>query len=174
MSKIYNSQGTSPDIVSQDTNTTGKMDTVLTVQPDRGTFLRILAAVSKGQTVGVPVYAKLRDSGNSNLPVDTQMQFVLEPAGMDATLKVSAKIESINEYHNLSLSEQRNRDNVDQVKIKLQQPETQGGEPLAPDEYIDFRDVDSFQVQIKSSTQIDWSNSEFYIDSNAIRGPFQR
>jgi len=174
MSKIYISNGESPSIVSQETNQTGKFDSILSVEPDRGTFLRLLAAVARGSDLGVPVYARLRDSDGNLLPTNSRLQFYLSPAGMQATLKVSERIESFSDYNTLSIKEQRNTDHVDTVKIRLQEPETMGGAHLGPGQNIDFRDIDVFGVELESTQQVDWSQSEFYIESNAVSGPYQR
>ncbi len=174
MSKIYVSDGDSPSIVTQETNQTGKFDSILAVEPDRGTFLRLVAAVARGEDLGVPIYAKLRDSDGNLLPTDTRMQMYLSPAGMQATLKVSERIESISDYNTLSIKEQRNSDHVDTVKVRLQEPETMGGRHLSASENIDFRDIDVFGVELESTQQVDWAQSEFYIESNALAGPFQR
>jgi len=174
MSKIYVSQGTSPDIVTQETNQTGRFDSILTVEPERGTFLRILSAIARGDDVGVPVYARLKDSNGDLLPTNSRYQFFLSPAGMEATLKISQRVRSISDHNTLSIKEQRNSDHVDTVKVKLQEPETMGGQTLPGGESVDFRDIDVFGVELESTKAIDWAQAEFYIDSTAVTGPFQR
>jgi hypothetical protein len=171
MTEIFISDGDTSDVVETETNTTGVMTPIARVTPERGTFLRLLNRVAKGSERGVPIYAKLRDSNGDLLPVSTKLQFEISPAGTDERMKVSKRQDQISVYNSYSIQEQRNADNVDATKMILTTPENMGGDAVSDIEWSDIQDL---FVSAKAAAQIDWSQSEFYLDSNAVEGPFNR
>jgi hypothetical protein len=171
MVEIFISDGDTSDVVSKETNTTGVMTPIAAVVPDRGTFLRLLNRVAKGSQQGVPIYAKLRDSNGDPLPTSTKLQFEISPAGTDERMKVSKRQDQISVYNSYTLQEQRNVDNVDAAKMVLTTPENMGGQPVAN---VEWADIQTLYLSSKAAAQIDWSQSEIYVDSAAVEGPFNR
>lgn len=171
MSEIFIDNGNTSDVVEQQTNTTGEMTAIAAISPSRGTWIRLLNEVAKGDETGVPIYMDLRDSAGNPLPSNTSIEFQLAVAGANQALAVSQRKGNISTWNSLGLNAQRNTDNVDSVKIDLQEPEIQGGEMV---DKIDWRDIDDVYFAIDSAAQIDWSQSAFYVDSNAVKGPFSR
>jgi hypothetical protein len=171
MAEIFISNGDTSEIVETETNTPGVMTPIARIVPDRGTFLRLLNMVAKGSEQGVPIYAKLRDSNGDLLAVSTKLQFEISPAGTDERMKVSKRVEQISVYNSYSLQEQRNVDNVDATKVVLTSPENMGGDPVANIEWADIQDL---FVSARAPAEVDWSQSEFYVDSTAVEGPFNR
>ena len=149
------------DEATQETNKTGVTTPILTATPDQGTLLRLLAAVSVGKAAGLPIYMDLRDSNDDPLPVDTSFVLrALRPTN-DEPVTVSVKEDNIASWNNLSVAEQRNEDNVDAVKIELK------------GDHVNVRDKDFLRFEVESSAQIDWSNSELYVErEGVIEQPF--
>ena len=69
-------------------------------------------------------------------------------------------------YLSNDITTQQDTDNVDGSLFALQEPETNGSALV---ENIDVRDIDALVFKIESAQAIDWDNSEFYIDSSAVR-----
>jgi len=138
---------------------------VFEVDPDRGLFIRIANRVASGQELGVPVYMKLRDSNNNDLPASTSAFWTMTVQGQEQAHKVSAKRATMQHYLSNTITQQRDKDNIDAAKFVLQRPET--GPTSEPVNSLQIRDVDTFRLEIDSSATIDWSNSELYIDTNA-------
>ena len=144
------------DYATELQNTTGLMDPVLAFQPDNGLMLEILNRAVRGDAPGIPLYFKPRDSNGDLLPLDTEVAFQYErPSDKQATT-VSDEIDNIQQYHNLSIKDQQDTEYVDAVKIPLD------GKALR------VRDIDKFYLSLKSSAQIDWSNSEAYIEGSVV------
>ncbi|MEA5388342.1 hypothetical protein VB779_15720 [Haloarculaceae archaeon H-GB11] len=165
---IYAAKGKSADAVTTHQNepASPRPSPILEVVPDQGTFLRFLNRVAKGDEQGIPIYAKLKDSNGDPLPVNTSLYMEIQVAGMTTTMKVSEVVKSIDQYQTLSISEQRNADNVDATKLILQAPETADESGAVP--HVDVRDIDALYLTAESSAKVDWSNSELYFDSNAV------
>lgn len=165
---IFAAKGSSAEAVTtyQNEPSAPRPSPIFEVNPERGTFLRFLNRVAKGEEEGIPIYIKLRDANGDLLPVNTSIKIELEPAGMDKEMVVSETMKSTDQYRTLSLSEQRNSDNVDATKLTLKYPDAAPQSGSAP--HVDVRDIDSLFVTIESPVQIDWSQSELYIDSNAV------
>jgi len=168
MADIYISNGDSADVVEPKTNAAGidRATPILEIDPDRGTFLRLLNRVARGDEIGIPVYMKLRDSNGDPLPTNTLVKFELERAGGDDEHKVSEEVKQISFWNANDLTTQRDVDNIDNAKVTLEYPEAASKNGAAP--FHDVRDVDSFYVSIESAAEIDWSQSEFYFDTAAI------
>lgn len=144
---------------TQRTNTTGVMTAILEVDPDPDTIIRFLNQVSTGDESGLPVYAGLLDSTGTQLPTDTEMLFQAQLPGRSKPIPVSVTEDNIRQWNGLTVSEQRNEEHIDQVKVELE------------DETVNIRDVDTFEVAINSSAQIDWDQdgTEFYFERSAVR-----
>lgn len=168
MADIYISNGSASDVVVQHTNAAGieRATPILEIDPDRGTFLRLLNRVARGDEIGIPVYMKLRDSNGDPLPTNTLVKFELERAGGDDQHKVSEEVKQISFWNSNDITTQRDVDNIDNAKVTLEYPEAASKNGAAP--FHDVRDVDSFYVSIESAAEIDWSKSEFYFDTAAI------
>jgi len=166
---IYAAKGNSADAVTtyQNEPNAPRPSPILGVSPDRGNFLRFLNAVIKGTVKGIPVYMKLRDTDGNLLPVNTELKIELEVAGMDKEMVVSETVKSIDSYRTLSLSEQRNTDNIDSTKLTLQFPDAAPESGPAPK--VDVRDIDALYVTIDSAVQVDWAESELYFDSDYVQ-----
>ena len=164
---LFIQNGNAGDFVTQLTNSPSSPGAtpIAEITPDRGLFVRIANAVSKGSERGVPVYMRLRDSNNNLLPASTAAYFEMEIQGQEQAHKVSAKRAQISHYVANDLTTQRNTDNVDTSKFVLQRPETS---PVSqPASALEVRDIDSLYFSIDSSAEIDWSNSEWYVDTEA-------
>lgn len=168
MADIYLSEGSTSEHVVEHQNAAGieRATPILEVDPDRGTFIRILNSVERGDEIGIPVYMKLRDSNGDPLPTNTLVKFELERAGGDDTHKVSEEIKQIAFWNQNSIQVQRDVDNIDSSKIVLEFPEAASDSGPAP--FHDVRDIDALYVSIESAAQIDWTQSEFYLDTAAV------
>jgi hypothetical protein len=166
MVDLYAANGSTVDQVETEQNNPGVMDPILKVNPDRGTFLRFLNHVSKGTASGLPLYFKLRDSNGDLLPQNTDIQLKAQVAGMNGWMNVSELVQSINYWNTNDLTTQRDKDNVDNVKVNLTHPEASG--KAGARESVDVRDIDTLAVAIDSAAQVDWSQSEYYFESNAV------
>ncbi|QIO23722.1 hypothetical protein [Haloarcula sp. JP-L23] len=167
---LFAAEGKTADAVtvSQNAPSSPVPTPILELNPDRGQFLRLLNRVAMGEAQGIPIYADLRDSNGDPLPVNTSLFFALKPSGHHTSMKVSEVVESIDQFTNLTISEQRNVDNIDAVKFTLQFPETHPNKPGDATQFVDIRDIDEFFVMCDSAAQIDWSQSSFYIESSAV------
>jgi hypothetical protein len=134
------------DIATQETNTTGVTTPILTVDPTDGTRLRFLQMVLGG--VGLPVHMDLRDSADNALPDDTELIFRVDLPTSDEPIAVSVRQDNIAAWNKLIVSEQQNEENRDAVRVELK------------DDIVNVRYKDTFRIEVNSSAQIDWSNSE--------------
>ncbi|WP_439028421.1 hypothetical protein [Haloarchaeobius sp. DT45] len=144
------------DFVTQLQNVTGTTTPILQVQPENGTMLRFLDMVGQGAEMGIPVVMKLKDSGGNPLPTDTEVIFRVERPTDDEPVPVSQKEDNIAAWNGLSTKEQRNEENIDQTKMNLK------------GDRVNVRDKDVLTVEINSSAQVDWANSEFYFNRKAV------
>jgi hypothetical protein len=163
---VWASQGATSETVTTVQNVTDEMTPIVQITGDRGTFTRLLNRVSKGSAPGLPHYMTLKDGADAFLPTGTKLQYELQKAGNDNATKVSEKVTNISFWNNNTPSEQANVDKIDRSKIQITRPEVLGGEPV---ESIDVRgQLDTLLVKINSAAQIDWTNSEFEIDPEAL------
>ena len=144
------------DYATELTNQTGDVDPILEISPDSGLFLTIVNRVARGSAAGIPIYAKLRDSNGDPLPIGTSLRLQYERPSDNQESTVSEVRDTIQPYNNLSISDQQDEEYIDAVKIPLK------GSAL------NVRDIDSLYVSIESSAQIDWSNSQLYIEGSAV------
>ena len=160
---LFAAEGATSDHVSTEQNQTGQLDPVLAISPeDDGVGLIIQNMVDKGdQTEGFPVYADLRDANDDQLPTNSRIAFAYEPTTADFWTIVSEVKGNIKTYNTKTIGEQQDRENIDQTKHRLDSPK--GAEAA-----LEIRDVDTVYLLLESSVQIDHSNSEFYIDQDAV------
>lgn len=165
---IFAALGESADAVTtyQNVPAAPRPSPILEISPERGNFLRFFNEVAQGEAAGIPLYFKLRDSNGDPLPVNTTVYLEIEVSGMDKEMVVSEKVKSTSQFRTLSLEEQRSKDNVDATKFVLKYPDAAPQSGNAP--YIDVRDIDALYVTIDSAVQVDWSESEFYFESDAV------
>lgn len=142
---------------TQKQNTTGELTAILEYAPEDGTVEQIRNEVRKGDESGVPVYMTLKDSAGNALPDDTEVLFRVDVPTEEQPIVVSERLRNISAWGNLTQAEQRNEENVDQTKIEMK------------GRVINVRHFDTLRVDILSSAQIDWANSEFYVDGKATR-----
>jgi hypothetical protein len=136
------------------------------ISPDRGRFIQLLNKLAKTDSLGVPIYMKLRDSNGDHLPPSTSGYLALKLSGMEEAVRVSAKHGNFSHYLANDITTQRDTDNVDAATWELQEPETEGGDPVKS---ITVRDIDALYFNIDSPQAIDWSKSEFYVDTDAVQ-----
>lgn len=140
---------------------------ILTFQPSDGLMLVIRGMVSTGDERGFPIYFDLRDSNDNKLPEDTRLAFQYKAPSMDDPQTVTHPLDHIRPWNALTLEQQQDAEYIDQVKTILKNTDTALQQGEIPD--LRVRDIDELRVSIKSSVQVDWGNSRFYIDRNAVR-----
>lgn len=138
------------DVATQDTNTADVLTPILSVTPDDSTFLRLHNRVQQGKAQGLPLIMDLRDGSNNQLPTDTTVILRVEKPEDDEPTAVAGAETNISPWNQMTMSEQRNSDNIDAVKVELKSRR------------INVRDSDTLTVDVNSSAQIDWTNSELY------------
>jgi len=138
-------------------NTPGVTTPILEVDPDDGTIIQLFNMVQTGSGEGLPIFADLRDSAGNQLSTNTELVLRAKRPTDDEPVAVSVKEDNIAAYNQLSVSEQRDNDNIDSVKIELK-----GGR-------INIRDKDTLRVELNSPDQIDWANSELYFYRQGVQ-----
>lgn len=150
------------DVATQKQNTAGVLTPILEVKPDNGTLLKFLNRVSTGDAPGLPIIAKLKDSNGNDLPADTELILRVVRPTDDSPVAVSVAEDNIAPWNGMSTSEQRNSENIDAVKIDLK------------GQSVNVRDKDVLRVEVDSSAQIDWANSELYVVREGVQElPFE-
>jgi hypothetical protein len=130
---------------TENQNTTGEWSPIVSWEPKAG--LKILLENMAEGKGGVPIYAEFQDSGGSDLPRDTEIRIQWDTPSNDQPQVVSEVRRDIRPWRTLSLTEQQDSDYRDRTRLELKG---------AAVETMDFEDL---EFAIKSSTQIDWSNS---------------
>lgn len=143
------------DRVTQQTNVPDVRTPILEIDPERGTKIVVKNRVPVGTAPGVPVYAKLQDASGNDLPTDTELVFTATRPEDNDFNAVSETRGNISFYNNNSISEQQSTEKVDQAKIEL-------------DGELHIRDVDQLNIEAEGSVEIDWNNSELFIDRRAV------
>jgi len=157
MSKsLYAALGSSSEYVTTQTNTTGRLDPIMTISPENGVGLRILNAVQMGDKTGLPIYAILKDANGNFLPIDTRVAIGYKRPTDDSFQVVSDPIDNISVYNKKSIQDQQNTDNIDSTKHSLR------GRAL------EVRDIDDMYVLVESSAQVDHANTEVYVEQSAV------
>ncbi|TKX86207.1 hypothetical protein EXE43_09565 [Halorubrum sp. SS5] len=138
------------------TNTPGEVTPILEFSPGDGLYYEIMNRAARGSAPGIPIYAILRDSNNDPLPLDTTLRFQYEAPSDSQPSTVSEVRDNIQPFRNLSIQQQQDEEFVDAVKIELL------GSVLR------VRDIDSLYLSADSSEQIDWSNSQLYVEGSVV------
>jgi hypothetical protein len=99
----------------------------------------------------------LRDGAGNPLPNDTEVLLRVDVPSKEQPVVVSERLKNIAAWNALDMREQRNEENIDAVKVDLK------------GKVINVRYFDSLRVDVVSSAQVDWSNSELYVDGKATR-----
>jgi len=168
MVDIFASNGSTSDEVTTYANATNvdlKPTPILEVAPDRGRFLRFHNRTIKGHT-GLPVYFDLNDSNGNDLPTNTIVVFEFKMANGDDYHRVAVALKQISFFNSNTINQQQNSERRHNALIPLKWPEAADREGLR--DFIDVRDVDSFTVSIISSSQVDWTRSEWYFEGDAV------
>lgn len=152
MPETLSNLGTSKVSATEETNVTGQMTPILTLSPDDG--LQMIIDNQGGR--GVPVYASLQDSGGNDLPLDTNLTLRWNANHLDQAQVVAFTLDNIRQYRTLSIKDQQNEEYRERTRIRLKGPE------------LVVEDIEELEVAVESSAQIDWSNSQLYIDENAV------
>jgi len=144
------------DTATERTNIVGTPSPILEFTPDDGLMLELLNRAARGTAQGIPVYGKLRDSNGDPLPLGTSLRFEYEQPSDEQRNRVSEVRDNIQPYNNLSIQQQQDEEFVDSVKIPLR------GSKLR------VRDIDKLYLSAESSEEIDWSNSQLYIEGSTV------
>lgn len=137
---------------TEETNVTGQRTGIIEWQPKDGLVLEIRNIVAGG----VPVYMKLRDSNGDELPRDTEVTVRFDAPRLDSPSVVSEVITNIGVWNRLTLSEQQNEEYERQVTVDLE------GRGLR------VTDIETVEIAVDSSVQVDWANSQVEIDRQAV------
>jgi len=173
MASIFGNGSDTSKHTETEQNAAGHMTPILVHEPPRGTKMRLVNHVARGDQVqGIPVTMKLYDSNGDQLPIDTELRFEVMTAGSTDAIQLSRQVEDISTWNQLDVTEQQHSDHIDATKVVLATPEDRGGNVL---DSIAWRDIDQFRVAVDSSEVVDWSQgSELSIDSTAVKGPIDR
>lgn len=152
MTESLSNLGSSKVDATEKTNVTDQMTAIVRWQPKDGLKL----VVRNLNRAGIPLYALFRDGADNDLPLDTEIAFRWESPADDQPTIVSEKLSNIRPWRQLSLKDQQNEEYRRQVHIDLN---GQG---------VETTDVEYFEIAIKSSAQIDWSNAQVEIDRKAV------
>lgn len=152
---------------TEKTNVTGVLSPILTFAPGDGLTLIIRGMVSAGSERGFPIYADLNQADGSDMPEDTELVVQYKAPGMDDPRTVTHPLDHIRPFNALTLNEQQDEEYIDRVKLLLKNTDQALADGEIPE--LAVRDIDELRVSVRSSTQIDWSQSRFYIDRNAVR-----
>ena len=145
------------EYVTERTNaTTGDPSPILEISPDDGLFLTLLNRATRGSAPGVPIYGKFYDSNGDPLPIGTSLRFEYERPSDEQRNTVSEVRDNIQPFNNLTVQEQQDEEFVDAVKIPLL------GKALR------VRDIDRLYLSIESSEQIDWEQSQLFIEGSTV------
>ena len=154
MSETLSNIGTSKVDAEEQTNDLGILSTILSFQPIDG--MEMVVQNSVGGKRGIPIYAELKDSNGNDLPLDTVVAIRWDAPHLDQPKIVSYKLDNIRQYRTLSIKEQQSEDYRERTRQELK------GSSLT------VEDNEEMQVAVKSSEEIDWSNSTLYVDENAV------
>lgn len=154
MAETLSNLGTSKVDAEEQTNVTGQMTAILAFSPIDGMKMDVSNIVD-GQT-GVPVYLNLKDSAGNDLPMDTELTVRWDAPHLDQPQVVAFTLSNIRQYRTLSIKDQQNEDYRDRTRVELKGAE------------LTVEDTEEMQIAIECSDQIDWANSEAYVDENAV------
>lgn len=154
MPETLSNLGTKKVDATQENNVTGQMTSILAFSPNDGLEMEVDAIVG-GQS-GIPIYAQLQNTAGDDLPLDTELTIRFDAPILDQPQVVAFTLGNIRQYRNLSIKEQQNEDYRDRTRIELK------GSSLV------VEDNEEMQIAVESSEQIDWANSQVYIDEKAV------
>jgi len=152
MTETLSNLGTRQVEATEKTNVVDQPTSVLGFSPIDGMVLDI----SNMGGAGFPIQTKLRDANGDPLPLDTEVTFRWDAPHLDQPQVVSYKLSNIGTFRRLSIKEQQNEEYRDRTRVELK------GSSLV------IEDIESLEVFLESSEQIDWGNSEFYFDDKAV------
>jgi hypothetical protein len=147
------------DYATEETNDTGELDPILTFSPEDGVAL-LAANLVRGGSVGIPIYLRLRDSNNDPIPINSSLTWMFKRPGDDQYTVVGETRDNIQPWVTLDLAAQQNKDNEGATVLELKGGRGQG---------LRVDDVDEWALALDSSAQIDWSNSQAYVENDATR-----
>jgi hypothetical protein len=145
------------DVTTERTNTPNTLTPIMEIEPDDGTAIVISNMVERGEEMGVPIFANLKDSNDDDLPAGTRMAITFEGPNDESPSVVSEPFDNIRPYRGLEVKEQQNEEFIDRVKHVL------GGQALV------IEDVDKAYVSIESDKQIDWQYSRVQFSQKAVQ-----
>jgi len=152
MTETLSNLGTRQVEATEKTNVVDQPTSILAFSPIDGMELEI----SNMGGAGFPIQMKLRDANDDPLPLDTVVTFRWDAPHLDQPQVVSYKLSNIGTFRRLSIKEQQNNEYSDQTRIELK------GSSLTVEH------IESVEVFIESSEQIDWTYSEFYFHDKAV------
>lgn len=144
--------GTDDVEATQRTNDTGRMTEILELSPIDGLVLQIL-----NQAGDVDFFANLRDSNGDELPNDTELVFRFDGPAQEQPMHVSEKLSNIGVYNRLTLAQQQDDEYSSRIGIEFK------------GRGVSATQIETVELAIKSSEQIDWSNSQVEIDRDSAR-----
>jgi hypothetical protein len=156
MSETLTNMGTEKVDANEETNVTGQMTPILEFSPNDSLVLRL--SNMGGQ--GIPIFAELRDSNGDLLPLDTNFTLRGDSPIFDQPKVVAHTKSNIQVYRTLDIKEQQNTEYKDRTRLELKGRHAREG--------LRIEDVDTLEVAIESSAQIDWDESRVFIDEKAV------
>jgi hypothetical protein len=144
------------DEVTLKTNTQDALTPILELSPETGNLFRIKNHVSIGSSSGLALIMDLNDSNGNDLPTDAKVILRVERPQDDAPQAVSVAEYHISPWNQLTTKQQRDTEFIDQVKINLKS------------QNVNVRDKDTLTIDVETTEQIDWSQSELYFLRESI------
>jgi len=152
MSETLSNLGTRQVEATEQQNVANQATPILSFSPIDGMAIKISNMGGRG----FPIQMKLRDANGDPLPLDTIVTFRWDAPHLDQPQVVSYKLSNIGTFRRLSIKEQQNEEYRDRTRIELKRLS------------LTVEHIESVEVVIDSSAVIDWTNSEFYLDENAV------
>ena len=131
--------------VEQRVNTTGEFSPIFIANVESQQVYELFDRAGRR----TPLIAKLKDSSGDELPADTEIVLGIQTPSKHTPDEIAFTNYDI--YRELSLAKQSNEENQDLLHISLDEQ----GYRIFPDYKL--------IIQINSSAQVDWSNSEIII-----------
>ncbi len=157
-----------PDILSALQNATGHATPILTLDPERGTKIKLQNRISKGEQMGLPLYMQLKDSTGAFLPTNSTFEWRIERVTDDQPIVISQEADNISYWNSNSIKTQRNTDNVDAVKVPFKTPAVFAGQDQGPPKAINVPGTAKLHLYLTSQAQVDWSESQFFVESEGV------
>ncbi len=154
MSETLSNLGTAKVDAEETTNRTDIMSEILAFSPHDG--LRMVVENFVDGKAGIPIYLSLQDTDGNDLPLDTEVTVRFDAPHLDSPQVVAYTLSNIRQYRSLDIKEQQSEDYRDRTRVELK------GSRLV------VEDTEEMQIAIDSSEEIDWDNSEAYVDESAV------